>query len=89
MWIAELLDNSWSDQVISYMTAFEDEMLGDRILQFYVFLWEHVGYTKEAIPPAAGGPGCWPPICSIPSLVVGIIQNHKHKLCNYTCIIIM
>ena len=21
MWIAELLDNSWSDQVISYMTA--------------------------------------------------------------------
>jgi hypothetical protein len=49
MWIAELLDNSWSDQVTSDMSAFEEETMGDGILLFYVFLREHVGYTKEAI----------------------------------------
>lgn len=49
MWIAELLDNSWSDHITSDMSAFEEETLGDGILLFYVFLREHVGYTKEAI----------------------------------------
>ncbi len=48
MWIAELLENSWSDQVTSDMSTFEEETLGDGILLFYVFLREHVGYTKEA-----------------------------------------
>jgi hypothetical protein len=49
MWIAELLDNSWSDQVTSDMSAFEEETKGDGTLLFYIFLWEHLGYTKEAI----------------------------------------
>jgi hypothetical protein len=31
------------------MSAFEEETLGDGILMFYIFLHEHVGYTKEAI----------------------------------------
>jgi hypothetical protein len=49
MWIAELLDNSWSDSVTSDMSAFEEETKGDGILLFYVFLREYMGYTKEAI----------------------------------------
>jgi len=49
MWIAELLDNSWSDQVTSDMSAFDEETKGNGILMFYIFLREHVGYTKEAI----------------------------------------
>ena len=49
MWIAELLDNRWSNQVISDISAFEEESKGDGILQFYVFLHENIGYTKEAI----------------------------------------
>jgi len=49
MWIAELSDNSWSDQVTSDMSAFEEETVGDGILLFYVFLRENVGYMKEAI----------------------------------------
>lgn len=49
MWIAELLDNRWSNQVISDISAFEKESKGDGILQFYVFLHENIGYTKEAI----------------------------------------
>ncbi len=49
MWIAELLDNSWSDQVTSDMSAFEEETKGDGILLLYIFLQEHLGYTKEAI----------------------------------------
>jgi hypothetical protein len=49
MWIAELLDNSWSSNVSAEMSAFKEEMKGDRILLFYVFLRKNVGYTKEAI----------------------------------------
>jgi hypothetical protein len=49
MWIAELLDDSWTPQVTSDMSAFEEETKGDGILLFYIFLREHVGYTKEAI----------------------------------------
>lgn len=49
MWIAELLDNSWSPQVTSDMSAFKEETKGDGILLFYIFLREHLGYTKEAI----------------------------------------
>jgi hypothetical protein len=49
MWIAELLENSWSDNVITDMSAFEEETKGDGILLFYVFLREYMGYSKEAI----------------------------------------
>jgi hypothetical protein len=49
MWIAELLDNSWSDSVTTEMNAFEEETKGDGILQWYVFLGENMGQTKEAI----------------------------------------
>jgi hypothetical protein len=49
MWIAELLDNSWSDTVIAEMNAFEEDTTGDGILQWYIFLREHMGQTKEAI----------------------------------------
>jgi hypothetical protein len=31
------------------MSAFEEETKGDGILLFYIFLREHVGYTKEVI----------------------------------------
>jgi len=34
MWIAELLNNSWSDSVAAEMNAFEEETRGDGILQF-------------------------------------------------------
>jgi hypothetical protein len=34
MWIAELLDNSWSDQVTSDMSAFNEDTKGDGILMF-------------------------------------------------------
>jgi hypothetical protein len=49
MWISELLDNSWSDSVTTEMNAFEEETKGDGILQWYVFLRENMGQTKEAI----------------------------------------
>jgi hypothetical protein len=49
MWITELLDNSCSSNVSADMSAFKKETKGDGILLFYVFLWENVGYTKEAI----------------------------------------
>jgi hypothetical protein len=38
MWIAKLLDNSWSDSVTSDMSAFDEETKGDGILLFCVFL---------------------------------------------------
>lgn len=49
MWIAELLDNSWSDSVIAEMNAFEEDTKGDGIPQFYVCLRKNIGHTKEAI----------------------------------------
>jgi hypothetical protein len=49
MWIAELLENSWADNVMSDMSAFDEETKGDGILLFYVFLREYMGYSKEAI----------------------------------------
>ncbi len=49
MWIAELLDNSWSSNVSAKMSAFKEETKGDGILLFYLFLCENIGYTKEAI----------------------------------------
>ena len=49
MWISELLDNSWSDTVTAEMNAFEEETKGDGILQWYIFLRENMGQTKEAI----------------------------------------
>jgi len=49
MWIAELLDNSWSSNISAEMSAFEEETKGDAILLFYVFLRENAGYTKEEI----------------------------------------
>jgi hypothetical protein len=49
MWISELLDNSWSDSVAAEMNAFEEETKGDGILQWYIFLRENMGQTKEAI----------------------------------------
>lgn len=49
MWIAELLDNSWSSNISAEMSAFEEETKGDGILLFYVFLHENAGYTKEEI----------------------------------------
>lgn len=49
MWIAELLENIWSDSVIVEMIFFGDNTKGDGILQFYVFLHENIGHTKEAI----------------------------------------
>ncbi len=49
MWIAELLDNSWSANVSANMSSFEEETEGNGILLFYVFLHENVRYTKEAI----------------------------------------
>jgi hypothetical protein len=49
MWISELLDNSWSDTVTAEMNAFEEETKGDGILQWYLFLRENMGQTKEAI----------------------------------------
>jgi hypothetical protein len=49
MWIAELLDNSWSDTVIAEMNAFEEDTTSDGILQWYIFLHENMGQTKEAI----------------------------------------
>lgn len=49
MWFAELLDDSWSANVTTEMSAFEEETKRDGILLFYVFLRENVGYTREAI----------------------------------------
>jgi hypothetical protein len=49
MWIAELLDNSLSKTVATEMNAFKEETKGDGILQFYVFLRENIGHSKEAI----------------------------------------
>jgi hypothetical protein len=49
MWISELLDNSWSDTVTAEMNAFEEDTKGDGILQWYIFLRENMGQTKEAI----------------------------------------
>ncbi len=49
MWIAELLDNRWSDSVTVEMYTFEEETKGDGILQWYVFLHENIGHAKEAI----------------------------------------
>jgi hypothetical protein len=37
-WIAEMLQNSWMDNVASEMTSFEEETQGDGVLLFYVFL---------------------------------------------------
>jgi hypothetical protein len=37
MWIAELLDNSWSETVIAEMNAFDEDNKGNGILQFYIF----------------------------------------------------
>jgi hypothetical protein len=49
MWIAKLLDNSWSSNVLAEISAYEEETKGNRILLFHVFLCENVRYTKEAI----------------------------------------
>jgi hypothetical protein len=49
MWMAELLENSWSEEVCCEMTAFDEETKGDGVIFFYVFLREFVGYTKEAM----------------------------------------
>jgi hypothetical protein len=49
MWITILLHNSWSSQVTSDISAFEEETKEDGCLLFYIFLHENVGYTKEAI----------------------------------------
>jgi hypothetical protein len=49
MWITELLENSWSDDIVTEMNAFEEETKGDGILLFFIFLREYVGYTKEAV----------------------------------------
>jgi hypothetical protein len=42
MWIAELLDNSYSDSVTSDIGAFDEETKGDGVLLFYVFLRENI-----------------------------------------------
>jgi hypothetical protein len=49
MWNAEMLDNSWSESITAKMNAFEEESKGDGILQWYIFLRENMGQTKEAI----------------------------------------
>jgi hypothetical protein len=48
-WISELLCNSWTSNVVTYMSAFEEEIQDDGVLLFYVFLREHIGFTNEAI----------------------------------------
>jgi hypothetical protein len=48
-WIAELLRNSWTSQVASELSAFDEETQNDGVLLFYVFLRENVGFTNEAI----------------------------------------
>jgi hypothetical protein len=48
-WIAELLYASWLPTVVSEMTAFDEETLGDGILLFYVFMRENIGFTNEAL----------------------------------------
>jgi len=49
MWIAELLDNSWSETVSSKMSAYDEETKGDGILTFYIFLREYVSFSKKAL----------------------------------------
>lgn len=49
MWIAEMLQNSWTSTVASEMNAFEEEIQGDGVLLFYIFLCENIGFTNEAI----------------------------------------
>ena len=49
IWIAELLYASWLLTVVSEMTAFDEETLGDGILLFYVFMRENIGFTNEAL----------------------------------------
>jgi hypothetical protein len=49
MWIAELIENSWSSSVTAEMNAYEEDTKGYGILLFYVFLCENVGCTNEAI----------------------------------------
>lgn len=48
-WIAEMLRNSWTSSVASELNAFDGETQGDRVLLFYVFLRENVGFTNKAI----------------------------------------
>jgi len=45
-WIAELLYASWLPTIVSEMTAFDVETLGDGILLFYVFMRENIGFTN-------------------------------------------
>jgi len=49
MWIAELLDNSWSETVSIKMSAYDEETKGESIMTFFIFLREHVGFSKEAL----------------------------------------
>lgn len=42
MWIAELLENSWSDEVRAEMNAFKEETKSDMILLYCIFLCEYV-----------------------------------------------
>jgi hypothetical protein len=50
MWIVELLENSWSESVFTKIKAFKEDMKGDRIVLFFVFIFrENIGYTNEAI----------------------------------------
>jgi hypothetical protein len=48
-WIAELLYASWSPTIVSEITAFDEETLGDGILLFYPFMRENIGFTNEAL----------------------------------------
>jgi hypothetical protein len=46
MWIAELLENSWSDSVLVEVNAFKEETKGDGILLFYIF-FKHWMYKQS------------------------------------------
>jgi hypothetical protein len=48
-WIAELLRNSWTARVASGMASFDEEVQGDGVLLFYIYLCKTVGFTNEAI----------------------------------------
>ena len=48
-WIAELLNNSWTDTVKDTMDAYDEDHKGDGVVMWMCFLQEYAGSSKEAI----------------------------------------